>query len=194
MITNRLPNELKKYFVEEIMILIRKYNKFEEYQLQQIEDALRLMDKFEVELNVGSIDYLFEIVTLLANYKVEVVENYMWIEKGLGYKTSIEEAVANVNTIKEDGYVYQQDVIIYLDENNKELKRRLLEEMMCNNYDIDRLFDKDTLIDMWLEGTTKEEVIDDMVHSLSLEEIVDEYPQEAYITSDGTELKYIHVQ
>ena len=89
--------------------------------------------------------------------------------------------------------MYFGDIVIYENENNKGLKRELLEEMMCNNYDIDRLFDKDTLIDMWLEGTTKEEAIDDMIHLLNLEEIADEYPRKAYTTSDGTELKYIHV-
>lgn len=194
MLTERLPNELKKYFVEELMTLVRKYNRFEEYQIHKIEDASRLMDKFEVDLNGDNIDYLFKIVTLLETYEERIVEHFMWLQQEQDKDVSIEEAVRHVDSIQSEGFVHGGDIILYVDENNKQLKKELLEEMMCNNYDIDRLFDKDTLIDMWLEGITKEEAIDDMIHSLSLEEIVDEYPQEAYTTSDGTELKYIHVQ
>lgn len=37
-------------------------------------------------------------------------------------------------------------------------------------------------------------MIAEKLPKLSLEEIVDGYPQEAYITSDGTGLKYVHVE
>lgn len=51
MITEKLPSELKKCFVEELMQLVKKYNRFEEYESQQIEIALKLIDKIEMELS-----------------------------------------------------------------------------------------------------------------------------------------------
>ena len=64
MITDRLPDQLKKYFVEELMTLVKKYNRFEEYEVEEIEDVLKLRAKFEVDLNGDNIDYLFKIVKM----------------------------------------------------------------------------------------------------------------------------------
>lgn len=51
MITEKLPSELKKCFVEELMQLVKKYNTFEEYESQQIDIALKLIGKIEMELS-----------------------------------------------------------------------------------------------------------------------------------------------
>lgn len=62
--------------------------------------------------------------------------------------------------------------------------------MLESSYHVDRLFDKGQLIDVWMEGQEKGEVIDDLVRSIELEEILDESIDDAYITSDGDVLKY----
>ena len=45
---------------------------------------------------------------------------------------------------------------------------------------MDKLFEKETVIEMWINRTTKEEMIDEIVNNENLEETLELYPQEAF--------------
>ena len=131
---------------------------------------------------------------MLEEHEPSVVEHHLWLERELDKKVEIGQAIVNVDVLRTEGYVYFQDIVIFEDEENRVLKKELLDQMLSNTYDIDRLFDKDTLIDMWVEGTTREEAIQNLIQSVATEELIDSYILDAYITQDGKLLKYIHIE
>ena len=58
---------------------------------------------------------------------------------------------------------------------------------------MDKLFEKETIIDMWINGTTKDEMVDEIVDSVNLEETLELYPQEAFLIG-GIQYKYAEIE
>ncbi len=52
--------------------------------------------------------------------------------------------------------------------------------MLDMEYHIDRLLDKDMIIDMWLNNTSKEDVIEEILMSDDIEDILDISPEYAF--------------
>ena len=52
---------------------------------------------------------------------------------------------------------------------------------------------KETVIEMWINRTTKEEMIDEIVNNENLEETLELYPQEAF-SIGGIQYKYSEIQ
>ena len=86
-----------------------------------------------------------------------------------------------------------EEYVVYINEDNKQMKRELAEKMLTDTYQIDRLFDKDELIDMWLNETSQEDTIRDLMQ-LGLEELLEEAPIEAYINCNGIEIYYVRIE
>ncbi|WP_236731760.1 hypothetical protein [Clostridioides difficile] len=55
---------------------------------------------------------------------------------------------------------------------------------------IDRLLHKDMLIDMWLNNTSKEEVIEEILMSDDIEDILNLSPEYAFTLANGIEYRY----
>ena len=55
------------------------------------------------------------------------------------------------------------------------------------------VFDKENIIEMWIEGITKEKIIQEIVDNDNLEEVLELYPQYAF-TIDGINYKYSQVE
>ena len=59
--------------------------------------------------------------------------------------------------------------------------------MLSTEYHIDRLFDKESIIDFFLNNTTKEELIKEMMLDGDVEDILDLSPEYAFTLTDGSE-------
>lgn len=62
--------------------------------------------------------------------------------------------------------------------------------MLSSEFHIDRLIDKDMIIDMWLNNTSKEEVIEEILMSDDIEDILDLSPEYAFTLTNGIEYRY----
>lgn len=57
--------------------------------------------------------------------------------------------------------------------------------MLDSEYHIDRLFDKEMIIDMWLNNTSKEELIEEIVQNNDIEEILELQSEYAFTLSNN---------
>lgn len=55
------------------------------------------------------------------------------------------------------------------------------------------MFEKETIVEMWINRTTKDEMIDEIVDSVNLEETLEIYPQEAF-SIEGIPYKYAEIE
>lgn len=63
--------------------------------------------------------------------------------------------------------------IIYKSSANlKDISRELLDEILDDAIHVDSLIDKDSLVEYWIEQTSKEEVIDDLIRGNNIEELL----------------------
>ena len=66
--------------------------------------------------------------------------------------------------------------------------------MLDDENTIDRLFDKDMIIDFWINKTDKYEVIDEILQNDDLEEVLYINPEYAFKVGSGIEYKYSSVE
>lgn len=190
----QLPLEIKKCFLRELEQLVSKYSLFNDYPDETIRVAISTLEKVGTT-NVDAIDadYLLEVLKMLSQYSEQVVEYYIWYNNNLISTISLAEAKEQIEEVSSNGFAMREDYVIYINGDNKQMKRELAEKMLTDTYQIDRLFDKDELIEMWLDETSQEDVIKDLIH-LGLEELLEEPPEEAYISSDGTSIYYASIE
>ena len=71
--------------------------------------------------------------------------------------------------------------IIYKSSANlKDIARELLDDMLDDAIHVNALIDKDSLVEYWIEQTSKEEVIDDLIRGNNIEELLGLIPETIY--------------
>lgn len=86
--------------------------------------------------------------------------------KGNGLEDlSIDYVINWCDKLDSNGYVMIDDYsMLYKSSANlKDIARELLDDMLDDAIHVDSLIDKDSLAEYWIEQTSKEEVIDDLI-------------------------------
>ena len=127
------------------------------------------------------------------NIDEEIVTFFVWYNFQIN-EITIGVARECIKELKENNYLEIGEYLIYQDERYlKEYARDLLEDRLDQEYYVDKLFEKETVIEMWINRTTKEEMIDEIVNNENLEETLELYPQEAF-SIGGIQYKYSEIQ
>ena len=100
---------------------------------------------------------------------------YLGIKDNTELKVSIKEVIKYYDDLKDNDYILIDGIhLIYKKGSNlKSLARLLLENMIEDEWHVDRLFDKDTIISYWVEGVSKSEAIDELLADGEVEDILD---------------------
>lgn len=147
----QLPLAIKKCFLKELEHLVSKYTPFSNYTDETVKAAISILEKVgDTSIDDLGVDYLLEVLEMLKQYNQEMVEYYIWHNKNLTKNISLEEAKEQIEEINSNGFIMLEEYVVYINEDNKQMKRELAEKMLTDTYQIDRLFDKEELIDMWL--------------------------------------------
>ena len=184
---------LNKLFFRELQMLIEKYNKIDENDRERIESIItNLKDEYLQSYLMRNIDKLLDILTYTDEINEDVITFFVW------YNFKVNEITVGIareciEELKENKYLEIGEYIIYQDERFlKEYARELLEDRLDQEYYVDKLFEKETIIEMWINGTTKDEMVDEIVDSVNLEETLELYPQEAFFIGE-IQYKYVEI-
>ena len=185
---------LNKLFFRELQMLIEKYNKIDENDKERIESIINNLKDEELQSYLmRNMDKLLDILKCTDEIDEDVVTFFVWYNFQIT-EITIGVARESVKELKENNYLEIGEYIIYQDERYlKEYARDLLEDRLDQEYYVDKLFEKETVIEMWINRTTKEEMIDEIVDSGNLEETLELYPQEAF-SIGGIQYKYAEIE
>ncbi len=191
---NNKSEIINKLFFNELKELIDKYNNIEDKTVYVIENIFTSIEDEEIK------NYLIRDSSKLQ----ELVNRYNKIEH-----LNIDEAIffawynLNINTISIDkaseyyyelttsNYIEVENHLIYTNEKDlRDYAKDELDRMLSSEFHIDRLIDKDMIIDMWLNNTSKEEVIEEILMSDDIEDILDLSPEYAFTLTNGIEYRY----
>lgn len=191
---NNKSEIINKLFFNELKELIDKYNNIEDKTVYVIEKIFTSIEDEEIK------NYLIRDSSKLQ----DLVNRYNKIEH-----LNIDEAIffawynLNINTISIDkaseyyyelttsNYIEVENHLIYTNEKDlRDYAKDELDRMLSSEFHIDRLLEKDILIDMWLNNTSKEEVIEEILMSDDIEDILDLSPEYAFTTTNGIEYRY----
>lgn len=192
--TSILP-ELREVFLNELEVLIVRHSEIAEAKRESIKRAVNLIKRVANSEKKLILNNVLEVSQLLENHREEVVELYMWYKLNTGDKMLLEEIRDCLEELDTNSFFIRKEYLIYLENANmRKIKEHILEELIEEEYFVDKLFCKDELIEMWLEGASKEEVIKDMVSSLELEQILEDEPRLAYESVELGNIKYVYVE
>lgn len=185
---------LNKLFFRELQMLIEKYNKIDENDRERIESIItNLKDEDLQSYLMRNINKLLDILTCTDEINEDVITFFVW------YNFKVNEITVGIareciEELKENKYLEIGEYIIYQDERFlKEYARELLEDRLDQSYYVDKIFEKETIVDMWIDGITKEQMIEEIVDSNDLEEVLELYPQYAF-SINGLDYKYSQIE
>lgn len=182
--------------MKDLTKLIEKYNNMDEDIVEKLEALVAKVDDNEIkETLMNNLDATLVLVDELGEeVDDDVIKLYFFIKNNIK-EINIIEAKAIYEEIVFRGYSKLDDIIMY--SKLKDLREYVSDEIceiLSSSYHIDRLFDKDTIIDYFLEGTSIEEIAREMIDNYDeYEEVLDIEPEIMFESKHGQVYYYAYV-
>lgn len=191
---NQNSEILNKLFFTELQMLVEKYNRIDEATKKNIESIVtNLKDEELQSYLMRNPNKLLEILQQTDEVNEDVVTFFVWYNSEVK-PISIHKSKECIEELKSNKYIEIGEYLIYKDDRYlKEYTKELLEDRLDQEYYVDKLFEKETIVEMWINRTTKEEMIDEIVENGNLEETLELYPQEAF-SIGGIQYKYAEME
>ncbi len=185
-ITNVESTEIiQQYVIREIKKVLDKYKNIDKEEIRSVEKLISSISNEELKeefLNDWSMSV--KLAKEIGDNEVDdrIISMYQTM-KGNGLEDlSIDYVINWCNKLDSNGYVMIDDYsMLYKSSANlKDIARELLDDMLDDAIHVDSLIDKDSLAEYWIEQTSKEEVIDDLIRGNNIEELLGLIPETIY--------------
>ena len=184
-VNEEVSSIIQQYIIREIKSVLDKYKSITTEEISSIEKLINSISNKELKeefLNDWSMSV--KIAKEIGENEVDdrIISMYQNLKSNGLEELSIGHVINWCNELDEQGYVMIDDYsIIYKSSANlKDVARRLLDELLDDAIYVDSLIDKDSLVEYWIEQTSKEEVIDDLIRGNNIEELLGLAPETVY--------------
>ena len=176
---------IQQYAIREIKKVLDKYKSITTEEITGVEKLINSISNKELKeefLNDWSMSV--KIAKEIGENEVDdrIISMYQNLKSNGLEELSIGHVINWRNELDEQGYVMIDDYsIIYKSSANlKDIARELLDDMLDDAIYVNSLIDKDSLVEYWIEQTSKEEVIDDLIRGKNIEELLGLVPETIY--------------
>ena len=176
---------IQQYAIREIKKILDKYKKIDVEEIRSLEKLISSISNEELKeefLNDWSMSVKLAKESGDNEVDDRIVSMYQTL-KGNGLEDlSIDYVINWCDKLDSNGYVMIDDYsMLYKSSANlKDIARELLDDMLDDAIHVDSLIDKDSLAEYWIEQTSKEEVIDDLIRGNNIEELLGLIPETIY--------------
>lgn len=184
-VNEEVSSIIQQYIIREIKKVLDKYKSITTEEISSIEKLINSISNEELKeefLNDWSMSV--KIAKEIGENEVDdrVISMYQNLKSNGLEELSIGHVINWCNELDEQGYVMIDDYsIIYKSSANlKDVARRLLDELLDDAIYVNSLIDKDSLVEYWIEQTSKEDVIDDLIRGSNIEELLGLAPENIY--------------
>ena len=184
-VNEEVSSIIQQYIIREIKKVLDKYKSITTEEITSIENLINNIRNEELKeefLNDWSMSV--KIAKEIGENEVDdrIISMYQNLKSNGLEELSIGHVINWCNELDEQGYVMIDDYsIIYKSSANlKDVARRLLDELLDDAIYVDSLIDKDSLVEYWIEQTSKEEVIEDLIRGSNIEELLGLVPETVY--------------
>ena len=184
-VNEEVSSIIQQYIIREIKKILDKYKSITTEEISSVEKLINSISNEELKeefLNDWSMSV--KIAKEIGENEVNDRIIFMYQNlKGNGLEElSIGHVINWCNELDEQGYIMIDDYsIIYKSSANlKDVARRLLDELLDDAIYVNSLIDKDSLVEYWIEQTSKEDVIDDLIRGSNIEELLGLAPENIY--------------
>ena len=183
-VNEEISSIIQQYVIREIKKVLDKYKSIST-EIRNVEKLINSISNEELKeefLNDWSMSV--KISKEIGENEVDdrIISMYQNLKSNGLEELSIGHVINWCNELDEQGYVMIDDYsIIYKSSANlKDISRELLDDMLDDAIHVDSLIDKDSLVEYWIEQTSKEEVIDDLIRGNNIEELLGLAPETIY--------------
>jgi len=183
-VNEEISSIIQQYVIREIKKVLDKYKSIST-EIRNVEKLINSISNEELKeefLNDWSMSV--KISKEIGENEVDdrIISMYQNLKSNGLEELSIGHVINWCNELDEQGYVMIDDYsIIYKSSANlKDVARRLLDELLDDAIYVNSLIDKDSLVEYWIEQTSKEEVIDDLIRGNNIEELLGLAPETIY--------------
>lgn len=121
---------------------------------------------------------------------IEEMELFLWVSK-CNKKVQVKEIISYYEKLKEVGYVVIENILIYKQGANlATFIEKSLDEILDNSDEVYRIFVKEDLVDMWIQGIKKNEAIKDLTSTEDYTVLLNICPQIAYQSINGDTIMF----
>ena len=184
-VNEEVSSIIQQYIIREIKNVLDKYKSITTEEITSIENLINSISNEELkEEFLNDWNMSVKIAKDIGENEVDdrIISMYQNL-KGNGLEElSIGHVINWCNELDEQGYIMIDDYsIIYKSSANlKDVARRLLDELLDDAIYVNSLIDKDSLVEYWIEQTSKEDVIDDLIRGSNIEELLGLAPENIY--------------
>ena len=184
-VNEEISSIIQQYVIREIKKVLDKYKSITTEEITSIENLINSISNEELKeefLNDWSMSV--KIAKEIGENEVNdrIISMYRNLKSNGLEELSIGHVINWCNELDEQGYIMIDDYsIIYKSSANlKDVARRLLDELLDDAIYVNSLIDKDSLVEYWIEQTSKEDVIDDLIRGSNIEELLGLAPENIY--------------
>ena len=184
-VNEEISSIIQQYVIREIKKVLDKYKSITTEEIRGVEKLINSISNKELKeefLNDWSMSV--KISKEIGENEVDdrIISMYQNLKSNGLEELSIGHVINWCNELDEQGYVMIDDYsIIYKSSANlKDVSRELLDDMLDDALYVDSLIDKDSLVEYWIEQTSKEDVIDDLIRGSNIEELLGLVPETIY--------------
>ena len=184
-VNEEVSSIIQQYIIREIKKVLDKYKSIATEEIGSVEKLINSISNEELREEFLN-DWSMSVKTAKEVGENEVDDRIISMYQNLKGNGLEELTIGHVinwcNELDEQGYVMIDDYsIIYKSSANlKDIARELLDDMLDDAIYVDSLIDKDSLVEYWMEKTSKEEVIDDLIRGNNIEELLGLAPETIY--------------
>lgn len=186
---------INKFFTNELSKITEKYNKLDSDKINKIEVLMnKISDEYFKQELYSDFDEVIKLVNKIDEDLEETVLNiYVFMNKNDEY-IDIEKAKKIYEEVNYNGYYTDEDIIIYSRlEDIREYVKDNIHDILSNSYEVDRIFDKDTIIDYLIDGKSIDDIGRELLDNESeYADILDISPE--LICTDKNNDKYYYAK
>ncbi|WP_394900119.1 hypothetical protein [Clostridium butyricum] len=169
---------IQSFIANEINAILAKYNSIESDTLEKVENLISQIDDEEFKKEfLSDFNKTSQLATEIGDKCVDnlSIKLYMWIRSNTDLDLNIDAVENLIEEVEGKGYCEINDnTMIYIDGTNlKNIAVEKLETMLDDSYFVNKILDKDSLIEYFINGTSKDEVIRELVTGIEIEELLD---------------------
>ena len=184
-VNEEVSSIIQQYIIREIKRVLDKYKSIATEEISSIEKLINSISNEELkEEFLNDWGMSVKLAKEIGENEVDdrIISMYQNLKDNGLEELSIGHVINWCNELDEQGYVMIDDYsIIYKSSVNlKDVARKLLDELLDDAIHVDALIDKDSLVEYWIEQTSKEEVIDDLIRGNNIEELLGLAPETIY--------------
>ena len=184
-VNEEVSSIIQQYIIREIKNVLDKYKSITTEEITSIENLINSISNEELkEEFLNDWNMSVKIAKDIGENEVDdrIISMYQNLKSNGLEELSIGHVINWCNELDEQGYIMIDDYsIIYKSSANlKDVARRLLDELLDDAIYVNSLIDKDSLVEYWIEQTSKEDVIDDLIRGSNIEELLGLAPENIY--------------